>query len=61
MIFALVQAPGEIPTLYRCPRQWAESTRRGEDCPPRGTSDRSPRKWDYLTETGKTWEQLFIA
>lgn len=24
MIFALVQAPGELPTLYRCPRQWAE-------------------------------------
>jgi hypothetical protein len=24
MILALVQAPGELPTLYRCPRQWAE-------------------------------------
>ena len=24
MILALVQAPGELPTLYRCPRQWSE-------------------------------------
>lgn len=24
MILALVQTPGELPTLYRCPRQWSE-------------------------------------